>query len=241
MRQYLVFAILGLTVLTATAQQSQTTQSNDYRAKEWYFSQEGEMIFSFASFDVPDGSNVEQNMRWSPVFNIAGHANYDISNNFGLNIGFGVRNVGFIAKTDVEGVEIDRVKYRTYNLGIPIGFKIGDLNQKKPFFLFAGYEFELPIHYKQKEFDGSDKVNKITGWFSDRSADFHNSLYAGIQFPQGVSLKFKYYLTEFFDPDFTQTVDGVQIRPFENFNANVFYFSITAYPFRDLKSYKNEF
>ena len=179
-------------------------------------------------------------MRWSPVFNIAGHANYDLSEHFGLNIGLGIRNVGFIAKFDPTDLNplidpIDRVKFRTYNLGVPIGFKIGNLNQKKPFFLFAGYEFELPFHYKQKEFAGNDKVNKITGWFSNRSADFHNSVYAGIQLPQGFSLKFKYYLTEFFSEDMQSISNGFRML---DLNANVFYFSVTAYPFRDLKSYK---
>jgi hypothetical protein len=152
--------------------------------------------------------------------------------------------VGFIASFEnaENGVSpnIDRRKFRTYNLGLPVGFKIGKLHQSKPFFLFAGYELEVAMQYKQKEFDGSDKVNKTTAWFSDRTEIFQQSLYGGIQFPGGYAVKFKYYLTEFFDDSYTQqqTVNGITqtVRPFENFNANVFYFSLEWYPFRSLKS-----
>jgi hypothetical protein len=46
---------------------------------------------------------------------------------------FSVRNVGFIHDVD----ETTRKKYRTYNMGIPLGIKIGNLSEK---FLFFGYE-----------------------------------------------------------------------------------------------------
>jgi hypothetical protein len=223
----------GLLTLEANAQK-------EYTPSKGYMSFEGEMIFSFADISSPEGVNYDQNMRWSPVFNLAWHYNYDVADFFGLNAGLGIRNVGFIAKTDEQVGEdnIDRIKYRTYNAGIPIGFKLGRLDQDKPFFLFAGYEFELPFHYKQKEFSGSDKENKRTGWFSDRTTDFQQSAFVGIQFPQGFSLKAKYYLTEFFDSEYTETItspDGdLIIRPYENFNANVFYFSICWFPFQDI-------
>ena len=226
--------LLGFTVF------SSGQENEDYLSGEGYMSIEGEMIFSFANIESPEGVNVDQNLRWSPVFNITWHYNYDVSNNFGLNVGLGIRNVGFIAKGDVYGNDenIDRIKYRTYNAGIPIGIKIGDLNQKQPFFLFGGYEFELPFHYKEKQFDGNNKEDKSTGWFSNKTNDFQQSVFAGLQFPNGFSLKFKYYLTEFFDSDYSERTDvegqeGV-VRPFEDFNANVFYFSIEWYPFQSV-------
>ena len=49
-------------------------------------------------------------------------------------------------------------KFRTYNLGIPIGeLKSVILDDK---FLFLGYELEIPIHYKQKTFINEDKEDK---------------------------------------------------------------------------------
>lgn len=239
-KTFLLAAFVGFAVIT-------TAQDSGYTPNQSYFSFEGEMIFSFADISSPEGVNFEQNMRWSPVFNLAWHYNYDVSEFFGLNAGLGIRNVGFIVKTDEGQGEdnIDRVKYRTYNAGIPIGFKLGKLDQEKPFFLFAGYEFELPFHYKEKEFSGSDKENKRTGWFSDRTADFQQSAFVGVQFPQGFSIKAKYYLTEFFDSDFTETItspDGDFLtKPYEEFNANVFYFSLTWFPFQDLELAKSKY
>jgi hypothetical protein len=217
-------------------------ETGEDNTKRGYISAEGEMIFSFANIESPEGVNIDQNMRWSPVFNLAWHYNYDVSKNFGLNIGLGVRNVGFIAKGNYfanDENDIDRVKFRTYNAGVPVGFKLGDLDQEKPFFLFAGYEFEVPLHYKEKQFDGNNKDEKITSWFSNKTPDYVQSVFAGIQFPQGMSLKFKYYLTEFFDPDYTETIEAEggdsTFKPFEDFNANVFYISIEWFPFQDVK------
>jgi len=234
------------------------SEDNSWTQKKNYISFEGEMIFSLAQIEESTDLDYRQNLRWSPVFNLAWHYNYDVSDYLGFNIGLGIRNVGFIAKADpidvriddevvtlgmdAEDNDIDRVKYRTYNLGIPIGFKVGRLDQKNPLFLFGGYEVEFPFHYKEKEFDGRDKLRKRTDWFSPKTNNFQQAAFVGVQLPEGFSLKFKYYLTEFFDDGFEQfaKLDGfnedisTRIRPFENFNANVFYISLTWFPFEDL-------
>ncbi|MFT4846652.1 MAG: hypothetical protein ACI9CP_002064 [Cryomorphaceae bacterium] len=240
-----LFFVLGLAI-NVTAQDS----SKVYTPSNTYVSFEGEMIFSFAEFDAPEDSDIEQNMRFSPVFNLAWHYNYDVNDYFGLNLGLGFRNVGFIAKADsidIEDSDIDRKKYRTYNLGIPIGFKAGRLDQENPLFLFAGYEIEFPFAYKEKQFDGGDKLRKRTDWFSDRTEDFQQSVFVGIQTPGGFSLKAKYYLTNFFNEEFSETIreDGADVdkvnKPYEDFNAQVFYFSITWFPFQDLNLAKSKY
>jgi hypothetical protein len=234
------FAAIFVFVLCASEihAQSPAPVKSGYLTKKAYTSFEYEIIFSFASITAPEGINIDQNMRWSPVFNPAGHLNYDVSENFGLNIGVALRNVGFIAKFDADPNDpqgIDRIKFRTYNAGLPIGFKIGDLNQNSPTFFFAGYEFEVPLHYKEKPFQGRNKEDNTTSWFTGRTPNTMHSVFAGIQLSNGVAVKAKYYLTEFFNPDFSQTTDGVVEKPFENFNANVFYFSLEFYPFRQTK------
>lgn len=238
----LALALMAFTYLSVSAQTDSNGDSN-FITKKVYISQENEMIFSFADIDV-EGANVENVMRWSPVFNLMGHVNYDLSKNFGLNIGLGFRNVGFIAdfpnELDENGEEADiKRKFRTYNLGLPIGFKIGNLNQRKPLFLFGGYEFELPFHYKEKYFVDGDKEKKRTAYFSDKVEPFVQSVYAGVQLPQGFSLKFKYYLTGFFNQDYedfgTLDADGNPIKPYDGFNVNVFYFSINWFPFQSTK------
>lgn len=213
----------------------QETDDEVYRIHQSYYSQETEMIFSFANINA-DSMNVDNIMRWSPVFNFTGHLNYDLSKNLGFDLGLGIRNVGFIAKFPNTANDTKR-KYRTYNLGLPIGIKVGNLNQKHPFFLFGGYEVEMPFSYKEKHFVNGDKTDKITGWFSNRTDRFTQSVYAGVQFPQGFSLKFKYYLNNFFNEDYQEFVDGVATLPYAGLDVHVFYFSINWYPFQDVKLY----
>ncbi|MEM9052212.1 MAG: hypothetical protein AAGC47_09195 [Bacteroidota bacterium] len=258
-----IFALVLVFTFTASTSLLAQENDNEWQPKNSYFSFEGEMIFSLAEIEESSELDYRQNLRWSPVFNLAWHYNYDVTDYLGFNLGLGIRNVGFIAKADpidqkiideegnetivkvgmdIEDNDIDRVKYRNYNLGIPIGFKVGRLDQKRPLFLFAGYEIEFPFHYKEKEFDGNDKLRKRTDWFSPKTNNFQQAAFVGFQLPQGLSLKFKYYLTDFFDSDFEQfvEVDGVdvsattRIKPFENFNARVFYMSLTWFPFEDL-------
>jgi hypothetical protein len=74
-------------------------------------------------------------------------------------------------------------------LGIPVGFKIGKLDN---FLFFGGYEMEFPYVYKEKLFQKEVKEDKFTVWFSDRVEPFQQSVMAGIQFPYGLTIKFKY-------------------------------------------------
>jgi hypothetical protein len=244
LKKSIIYALSGITIaigISIDEVLAQTAVSQtEYLTKKFYTSAEYEIIFSFANISSPDGVNVDQNMRWSPVFNPAGHLNYDISQNFGVNAGLALRNVGFIPKFDPDPNDpqlIDRLIVRTYNLGLPMGVKLGMLHQDDPFFLFLGYELEVPIHFRQRDFSGSDRQRNSTSWFSDRTPTVMNSVFAGIQLPNGTALKFKYYLTEFFNPDFTTTQGSELVRPYEDFNANVFYFSLEFFPFKSVDQY----
>jgi hypothetical protein len=78
-----------------------------------------------------------------------------------------VLNVGYIAEGYVDPANqvVYKKKFRTYNLAIPVGLKVGNL---EGVFVFGGYSVEFPFVYKEKTFDGGDKIGKITGWFSNR-------------------------------------------------------------------------
>src|SRR6186997_2429640 len=147
-----------------------------------YTTSSGELIFSFASVDYP-GTEEGSIMRFSPVINIQNWLNYDKSEKLGFFTGLSVRNVGFIYDVD----ETTRKKYRTYNIGIPLGIKIGNLSEK---FLFFGYELEIPVNYKEKTFINEEKDDKKNIWFSGRVPIFNHSLMAGAQLPYGATLKF---------------------------------------------------
>jgi hypothetical protein len=101
-------------------------------------------------------------------------------------------------------------------------------------FIYGGYEVEFPFLYKEKTFDGGDKINKITGWFSDRQELIQHGFLVGIQFPYGMNVKFKYYLSEFHNQDF---IDGSGNKPYEGLNSQVFYFSLSYLMFKNLDFY----
>ncbi len=197
----------------------------------------GEIIFSFADIDNND-INPDNIIRFSPVFNLQVFGNFDFGKNFGILAGGSIRNVGFInGNTDPDNSGIKK-KYRTYNLGIPVGFKVGDVNK---FFFFGGYEIEFPFHYKEKTFvNGVKQDNKISTWFTSRVPTFYNSVFAGIQFPYGLNLKFKYYFTNFFNEGFTETVNSEDVMPYQGYKANVFYFSLSFALFQNNHVYYKE-
>jgi hypothetical protein len=199
--------------------------------KDFYTTTGGEMIFSFATIDNNgnDGGNI---MRWSPVFNFQFYGNYDLNDNIGLMFGATIRNVGFIY--NVPNEPDTKKKFRNYDIGIPIGIKVGKMDK---IFFFGGYEIEFPINYKEKTFI-NEKKDKFNVWFSKRVPSYYHTVFAGVQFPYGISLKFKYYLSEFFNQDYTED-DGSQ--PYKGLKANVFYFSISTSLFRGHEIYVKEY
>ncbi|MCU0371159.1 MAG: hypothetical protein MUC31_07070 [Bacteroidales bacterium] len=199
-----------------------------------YGSFASEMIFSFASIENQDydQGNI---MRWAPVLNLQGMANFDFNEYFGLFTGAAVRNVGFIYEWP-QALDSNKTKYkyRTYNFGVPVGFKVGKLDK---FLFFGGYEIEFPFVYKEKRFVNEEKEEKDVIWFSSRVEPVQHSLLAGIQFPYGAVLKFKYYLTNFHNRDYVAMVDGVEKKPYD-FKSNIFYFSICWNLFTNWKEYE---
>jgi hypothetical protein len=203
--------------------------SQVYSQSKSYFSSGGEIIFSFATIDHK-GESTGNVMRFSPVFNIQGMFNYDMTKHFGGFVGLTVRNVGYIYDnyevstnnaSNPEETKMVKKKFRTYNLGIPVGLKLGVMNKT---FVYGGYEIEFPFAYKEKTFDGDHKDDKFVVWFSDRVEQFQHGFFAGVQMPWGTNLKFKYYLSNFHNMDY---VDNDGKMPYEDLNANIWYFSLS--------------
>jgi hypothetical protein len=178
----------------------------------------GEIIFSFADVER-NGVNVPTNMRFTVFFNYGQYWHFDIGNNVGFYTGGAIRNVGFI--TDEDNF---KVKRRSYTLGVPLALKLGSFGDN--FYIFGGGEYEWLFHYKQKIFQNDNKI-KRTEWLSDRTARFLPSLFAGIQFPKGLNIKFKYYLDEFLNRDFTGTDLGEPVDYSEFNQTQIFYVSVS--------------
>ena len=188
----------------------------------WYPSYGGEMLFSFA--DISDhGQDGNSLLRWSPVINLYTYANKDLSEHVGIYGGLSLLNVGYIydGYTDPSNQVQYKKKFRTYNIAVPVGLKIGHLDG---FFVFGGYSVEFPFAYKEKTFENGDKIGKITGWFSSRQESIQHGFHVGVQLPEGLTVNFKYYLSEFHNQDYT---DGAGLKPYDGLESHIFYFSLS--------------
>jgi len=190
--------------------------------KRFYSSTSLEMIFSFADIAV-DSSNASNIMRWAPVLNIQYIYNFDMNKNLGFFVGFDMRNLGFIWKDD-KG---QRWKHRVYTVGVPLGIKLGNL--KSGMFFYAGGQIEYAFNYKEKYFLNGSKEDKNVYWFTDRVNIFQASVLAGINFPYGFNIKFKYYFTDLLNTGYEAfDENGVKYKPYEAFSSsNIFYFSLS--------------
>lgn len=200
----------------ATAQDQETTRTTPGNI---YGTGSLEWIFSVPVLDV-NGSDKGGVVRFSPFFNAQWMLNYDLGNHFGLFTGFSIRNQGFIYQVPDTSL---RFKFRTYNVGIPVGIKIGRMNKT---LFFAGYEVELPFNYKEKRFENERKEDKFNVWFSDRNTLLFQSVFLGIQGPKSTTLTMRYYLTNFHNTDFTESKNGVTTKPYAGLNANILTFSL---------------
>jgi hypothetical protein len=230
---------LGLINISAMAQKPYTETS-------------GEIIFSMsqASFtqefmDNYDGASLaSNNVRFTCFFHVGEYVHYDLSNSFGLFSGLAIRNIGMITDEtlpqQVAGGE-GSVSYgqykiirRQYTLGLPLAIKIGAFD--KHLYFFGGGEYELAFHFKEKYWTGnyerSGDKTKDTEWFSSQTPTFLPSVFGGIQFPYGLNVKFKYYLSDFLDSGFKGNGNNVGGSIFDISDqsrykeSNMFYFSL---------------
>lgn len=190
-------------------------------SQKTYFVNSGELIFSWSDVVYAD-VDIHSNMRFTCWFHLGEYVNFDFGNNFGMYTGISVRNIGFITEeNDVK------TKFRSYTLGVPLAFKLGNL--EKNTYVFGGAEYEMLFHYKQKTFVGDTKT-KYGEWFSDRTNMFLPSVFGGIQFPGGPRVKFQYYFDDFLNHDYFKAsasgdpAEDVDFRSFDK--TQVFFVSL---------------
>jgi len=201
-----------------------------YSQSKFYNTYGAEMLFSSAVTE-DQGADGHATLRWVPVINIQSNLNKDVSEHFGWYAGFTLRNVGYTYDNylDPESQGVYQKVFRSYNLGIPVGIKFGNLAS---FYVFAGYEIELPFAYKEKTFEDGTRINKSAVWFSDRQKHFNHGFMVGAQMTQGANITFKYYLNEFHNQDY---VDEDGYKPYEGLKSNIFYVSLGYMLFRELE------
>jgi len=221
--------LMLFTVFTISSTYSQENRKS-------YTSTSLEMIFSFADIQV-EGVNTKNILRWAPVLNIQYIYNYDAKDNFGVFTGIDMKNLGFIW----ENEQGEKWKHRVYALGVPVGFKFGNLNSGM--FLYGGAELEYAFNYKQKYFLNGTKEEKDVYWFTDRVNIFQGSLMLGVNFPHGFNIKFKYYLTDLMNQDYeAYDENGDKYKPYESMTSSqVFFISLSFNMFhRDYEYFHKE-
>jgi len=188
-------------------------------SQKFYSTTGGEIIFSNAFLEI-NAKDIDTKYRFTLFYHMESNYNWDFSRFVGLYSGLGIRNIGLIADDD------HLIKYRSYALGLPVALKLGNLPGNT--FIYGGLEYEMLFHYKEKEFiDG--KKSKYTEWFSDRTNLFVPSVFFGYQFKGGTNFRFKLYLDNFFNQDYTETIDGINTKPYQNITSQIYYFSLSFY------------
>lgn len=210
---FLLFALAGL----------YTTGNAQKQPHKTYWTTGGELIFAFNNAK-DSGAAVDRGMRFSFFFHLSHRFHIDFNKHTGFSAGAGIRNIGFVTKN--EEAPNTRIMRRSYNLGIPVMLKLGDMDRDRYF--FVGAEGELLFHYKEKFCVGRDRVAKNTEWFSDKTQRFMPSVFAGYQPSAGISFKMQVYLANFMNQDYTEKVNNVLVQPYRNFESPVFFFSISS-------------
>jgi hypothetical protein len=237
---YLILILFGLISLPMMSQHVYPVTSG-----ELIFSQSQATFTQAFLTQYPGASLANNNVRFTAFLHIGQYIHCDFTNNIGFFTGLAIRNVGMITDetlpktvSETGGASVPYTNYnvirRQYMLGVPLAIKLGSF--KDHVFFFAGGEYEVAFHLKEKywtdSFDRSGPKTKQTEWFSSQTPTFLPSVFAGIQFPGGINLKFKYYLTDFLNTDYkisgnSQEGNTFSISDLTRYESSqVFYFSL---------------
>jgi hypothetical protein len=143
--------------------------------------------------------NTMGTIRFTYVLNIGTTFNFNFSPTIGMYTGIDIKNIGYIEQDN--GTTLKR---RTYNVGAPLGFKIGNMRNHGSYFLF-GAGLDAPFNYKEKTFKSDDRSNKtkFNEWFSDRVPGLMPYAFIGGCFDPGITVKLQYYINDFMNTSYT--------------------------------------
>lgn len=210
--------ILGMITCLASMQ-------NAFGQTNTYTTSGSEIIFSWGELEYtdafksayPQASIVKHPVRFTVFFHFQQFFHLDLNNSIGFFTGIGMRNIGMISDETLPenyqggpGVNYFNAKIirRTYSLGVPLAIKLGSF--KDHLHLYAGGEMEWSFHMKEKWWDShsrSGSKTKRTEWWPGNITTFLPSVFVGLQFPGGANLKFKYYMENFLNHNYSRSAD----------------------------------
>lgn len=192
--KYSIALLLSLLFSLQVFSQQNDEQNN---GKKVYVQNVSDLLFQLSeSIDTANKSS-NNGVRTTYFFNYGEYLHIDVSNNFGIVSGLAIRNVGMKTFDEtIQNTEYDKVKRRVFALGGSLAIKAGSFSKHS--FLYAGGEYEMAFHYRQKLYDNSGKkVEKQGEWLSSATNRFLPSAFIGYQLPSGINMQVKYYFDDF--------------------------------------------
>ena len=224
--------LLATSLLTSSLYAQYPTHHSGYlkkapKVKKFYVGASVEAIFSTATIHHDAGTPAVNTTSTQSIntlgiirftgTNIGATFNFNLSPHFGIYTGVDIKNVGYIEQDN--GYTLKR---RTYNVGVPLGIKIGNMaNDKGKLFLGAGVD--APINYNEKYYHDRDNKKRINEWFSDRTPSLMPYVFLGATFDHGVSIKLQYYPNNFLNKNYTDNLDNT---PYAGTDVNLVLLSI---------------
>jgi hypothetical protein len=210
---YTLIAILLIGFSTSAQEYS----SPEKKKSKWYTTRGGDAgLVSFSNVSR-NGKGLNNVPRFTFFLNGGTNINYDFGKNAGFFTGINGKNLGVI----YDDTANTRWKRRVIALGVPVGFKFGNLRKHNFFYVAAQADFA--INYKEKRFVNGDKVQKSNDWFGKQTPIFMPSVFAGFQTNRKLGLKVQYFLNNFFNQDYTKD----NVKPFAGMEANVFFLTLS--------------
>jgi hypothetical protein len=169
-----------------------------------------------------DGTSLTNIPRFSWMIPLS-YEIVEVSKNSYINGGILLKNDGVIFEENG-----DRFKYRVISIGPELGFltNLGDSRVV----LSGDYGFDFALHYKEKVFpDGErqDKIKRNREWFSERPNRLNHYFRVGLGMENGLFMYGQFYLREFLNTDFQESIDGVTTRPYDGLVIQRFHIGIT--------------
>lgn len=190
-----------------------------YKNGKIYYENNYEFLFQFGFIETQQKLPVK--LRFSGFYHSEEIVHVDFARRVGFYTGVGLRNVGMI---EMSMATSDKMKRRTYTLGVPMAVKIGSMKARR--YLYGGAEMEMAFHYKQKLFVEGMKKEKYSEWFSQRVNMWQPSLFAGFKYSDNWSVRIKYYLNDFLNRSFTGRDFGQFVDYSKYKTSNLFYVAL---------------
>ena len=206
-----------LVLLLGSMYQTVSAQSETEKKAKWYTTRGGDAgLVSFSNVSR-NGTQLTNILRFTAFLNSGTNFNTDFGAHVGFFTGINGKNLGVIYD------ENDSVRYkrRVIVVGVPVGFKFGNL--KKGNFFFMGGQADFAINYKEKKFLNGDKVDKNSEWFGKQTPIFMPSVFAGFRTNRNIGVKAQFFPNNFFNQNYEKN----NTKPFAGMTATVFFLTLS--------------